>query len=46
MQAEAMGKVKFLSKGEVDKVTGATNDVWLNRAWENWCRAADRPYRE
>jgi ribulose-5-phosphate 4-epimerase/fuculose-1-phosphate aldolase len=46
MQAEAMGKVKFLSKGEVDKVASATTDVWLNRAWENWCRAADRPYRE
>ena len=46
MQAEAMGKVKFLSKGEVDKVTNATNEVWLNRAWENWCRATGRPYRE
>ncbi len=46
MQAEAMGKVKFLSKGEVDKVTAVTNEVWYNRAWENWCRAADRPYRE
>jgi HCOMODA/2-hydroxy-3-carboxy-muconic semialdehyde decarboxylase len=45
MQAEAMGKVKFLSKGEVDKVTAITNDVWYSRAWENWCRAADRPYR-
>ena len=46
MQAEARGKVKFLSKGEVDKVSAATNEVWLNRAWENWCRAVDRPYRD
>jgi HCOMODA/2-hydroxy-3-carboxy-muconic semialdehyde decarboxylase len=45
MQAEAMGKVKFLSKGEVDKVAAATTGVWFNRAWENWCRAADRPCR-
>jgi HCOMODA/2-hydroxy-3-carboxy-muconic semialdehyde decarboxylase len=45
MQAESMGRVKFLSKGEVDKVSAATNDVWFNRAWENWCRRADRPYR-
>jgi hypothetical protein len=35
-----------LSKGEVDKVSAATNEVWLNRAWENWCRAVDRPYRD
>jgi len=46
MQAENRGKVKFLSKGEVDKVSTATNEVWLNRAWENWCRAVDRPYRD
>jgi ribulose-5-phosphate 4-epimerase/fuculose-1-phosphate aldolase len=46
MQAETMGKVKFLSKGEVDKVAAATTGTWFNRAWENWCRAADRPYRE
>ena len=46
MQAEAMGKVKFLSKGEVDKVAAATTGTWFNRAWENWCRAAERPYRE
>jgi HCOMODA/2-hydroxy-3-carboxy-muconic semialdehyde decarboxylase len=44
-QAEAMGKVKFLSKGEVDKVAAATTGVWFNRTWENWCRAAGRPYR-
>lgn len=46
MQAESMGKVKFLSNGEVDKVTAATNEMWYNRAWQNWCRKAGRPYVE
>src|SRR5262249_61626106 len=40
MQAESMGKVKFLSKGETDKVGAATTNVWYDRAWENWCREA------
>ena len=46
MQAEAMGKVKFLSKGEVDKVISTTTPTNVNRAWENWCRKAERPFRE
>ena len=46
MQAEAMGKVKFLSKGEVAKVTATTTPTNVNRAWENWCRKAERPFRE
>ena len=46
MQAEAMGRVKFLSKGEVDKVTSTTTPTNVNRAWENWCRKAERPFRE
>ena len=46
MQAEAMGKVKFVTKGEVEKVVSTTTEANVNRAWENWCRAADRPYRE
>ena len=46
MQAEAMGKVKFLSKGEVNKVIATTTPVNVNRAWENWCRRAERPFRE
>ena len=46
MQAEAMSKkVRFLTKGEVSKVTDTTSPANVNRAWENWCRAADRPYR-
>lgn len=46
MQAEAMGKVKFLSKGEAQKVAQTTTLANINRAWENWCRRAERPYRE
>ena len=47
MQAEAMSKkVKFLTKGEVNEVTKTTSPANVNRAWENWCRAVDRPYRE
>ena len=46
MQAEAMGRVKFLSKGEVDKVVATTTPANVNRAWENWSRLAARPYRE
>jgi ribulose-5-phosphate 4-epimerase/fuculose-1-phosphate aldolase len=46
MQAESLGKVKFLSAGEVDKVTAATNEMWYNRAWQNWCRRANRPFAE
>jgi HCOMODA/2-hydroxy-3-carboxy-muconic semialdehyde decarboxylase len=46
MQAEAMGRVKFLSKGEVDKVVSTTTAANVNRAWENWCRKAERPFRE
>src|SRR5205807_1625452 len=43
MQAMAMGEVKFLSRGEVDKVIGRTSAFTVDRAWEYWCRRADRP---
>ena len=47
MQAEAMSKkVKFLTKGEQKKVAATTSEANINRAWENWCRKADRPYKE
>jgi HCOMODA/2-hydroxy-3-carboxy-muconic semialdehyde decarboxylase len=42
MQAMQMGEVKFLSKGEVDKIVARVNDYTLNRAWENWARRAGR----
>jgi ribulose-5-phosphate 4-epimerase/fuculose-1-phosphate aldolase len=39
------GEVKFLTAGEVDKVASRTGSYGINRAWENWCRRAGRPYR-
>ena len=44
MQAMAMGEIKFLTAGEVDKVMSRTGPYTLNRAWENWCRRAGRPF--
>ena len=46
MQAMPMGEVKYLTRGEVDAVIARTAAYSINRAWENWCRRADRPYRE
>ena len=45
MQAMALGDIKFLTPGEVDKVISRTGPYTLNRAWENWCRRAGRPYQ-
>ena len=42
MQAMSMGKIKFLTTGEVDKILGSTGAVAFDRAWENWCRRAGR----
>jgi len=44
MQAMTMGNIKFLTAGEVGKIIQRTAPYTLNRAWENWCRRADRPY--
>jgi HCOMODA/2-hydroxy-3-carboxy-muconic semialdehyde decarboxylase len=44
MQAMAMGDIKFLTPGEVDKIIARTGPYTINRAWENWCRRADRPF--
>jgi len=45
MQAESMAKrVRFLTKGEQKKVAETTSPANVNRAWENWCRKADRPF--
>lgn len=43
-QAMTMGDVKYLSKGEVDNVVTRTGSYGINRAWENWCRRAGRPF--
>jgi len=42
MDAMRMGTVKYLSKGEVDKIIERTASYTINRAWENWCRRAGR----
>ena len=46
MQAMQMGEIKYLTKGEVDAVIGKMGPYTLNRAWENWCRRADRPMQD
>ena len=43
-QAMDMGEVKFLTAGEVAKVSARTGPYGINRAWENWCRRAGRPF--
>jgi HCOMODA/2-hydroxy-3-carboxy-muconic semialdehyde decarboxylase len=43
MQAMAMGDITFLTAGEVDAIIARTGPYTLNRAWENWCRRAERP---
>src|SRR5215472_11214449 len=45
MQAMAMGEIKFLTPGEVDTIIARTGPYSFNRAWENWCRRADRPFQ-
>jgi len=42
MQAMSMGTIKFLTKGEVDKIIGRQKSFSYNRAWENWCARAGR----
>jgi ribulose-5-phosphate 4-epimerase/fuculose-1-phosphate aldolase len=44
IQAMGMGEINFLSRGEVDIIISRTGPYSFNRAWENWCRRADRPY--
>jgi ribulose-5-phosphate 4-epimerase/fuculose-1-phosphate aldolase len=46
MQAMALGDIKFLSPGEVDKIVERLNDYSLNRAWENWARRAGREMQD
>jgi ribulose-5-phosphate 4-epimerase/fuculose-1-phosphate aldolase len=46
IQAMALGDIKFLSRGETDKIVERLNDYTLNRAWENWARRAGRQMQE
>jgi ribulose-5-phosphate 4-epimerase/fuculose-1-phosphate aldolase len=45
MQAMDMGEIKFLTAGEVDIIIGRTGTYSFDRAWENWCRRAERPFQ-
>jgi ribulose-5-phosphate 4-epimerase/fuculose-1-phosphate aldolase len=45
MQAMNMGEIKFLTTGEVDAIISRTGPYSFDRAWENWCRRADRPFQ-
>ena len=42
MQAMAMGKIKFLTAGEIDAIIGRQKSFSYDRAWENWCTRAGR----
>ncbi len=45
MQAMPMGEIKFLTPGEVDTIIAKTGPYSFNRAWENWCGRAGRPFQ-
>lgn len=46
MQAMSMGRVKFLSSGEVDAVIARTGPQTLDRAWEAFARRVGRKRKE
>ena len=46
MQAMTVGRVKFLSKGEVDAVIARTGPYTLDRAWEAFAYRAGRKIKE
>ena len=46
LKASALGKVTFLSDGEVSAVISTRGAFTYERTWERWCRRADRPYDE
>jgi HCOMODA/2-hydroxy-3-carboxy-muconic semialdehyde decarboxylase len=46
MKASSLGKVIFLSEGEIAAVLRTRSSFTFERAWEYWCRRAGRPYDE
>jgi HCOMODA/2-hydroxy-3-carboxy-muconic semialdehyde decarboxylase len=46
MQAMAMGKIKFLTDGEIDAIIKRTGPYSFDRAWENWCTRAGRKMQQ
>jgi len=43
-KASNLGKITFLSDGEVDAIIKRRSSFTFERAWERWCRKAGRPY--
>lgn len=43
-KAAAMGEITFLSDGEVEEILSSRKSFTFERAWERWCRRADRSY--
>jgi len=44
LKAAALGKITFLSEGEVAAVMRTRSSFTFERAWEYWCQRAGRPY--
>jgi ribulose-5-phosphate 4-epimerase/fuculose-1-phosphate aldolase len=44
-KAMALGPVTFLTPGEINKMVASTSPFVIDRAWEYWCRRANRPAR-
>jgi ribulose-5-phosphate 4-epimerase/fuculose-1-phosphate aldolase len=42
MKSMPLGKIKYLTKGEVDIIVERQGPYSFNRAWENWARRAGR----
>lgn len=44
LRAMQLGAVTFLSEGEIAAILRTRASFTFERAWEYWCRRADRPY--
>jgi HCOMODA/2-hydroxy-3-carboxy-muconic semialdehyde decarboxylase len=44
-KAMALGEATFLTPGVIDNMVAATSPFTIDRAWEFWCRRANRPVR-
>lgn len=39
-----LGQIKYLTEGEVERILAGMSSYTWERAWENWCKRAGRPY--
>jgi len=44
IKALGMGKINFLSDGEIGAITAGRKGFTFERGWENWCNRVGRPY--